>query len=46
MATAMATMQDAILKTMEEHFAALDIHIKALEEKAIGDGLMIKPAKP
>jgi hypothetical protein len=44
MATAMATMQDAILKKMEEGFAALEVRIKALEEKAIGDGLVIKPA--
>jgi hypothetical protein len=44
MATTMATMQDAILKKMEEGFAALKVHIKALEEKAIGDGLVIKPA--
>jgi hypothetical protein len=29
---------------MEEGFAAIDIRIKALEEEAIGDGLMLKPA--
>jgi hypothetical protein len=43
MAIAMATMQDAILKKMEG-YAALEVRIKALEEKAIGDGLVIKPA--
>jgi hypothetical protein len=43
-ATALATMQESLLKRMEEGFAAIDIHIKALEEKAIGDGLMLKPA--
>jgi hypothetical protein len=40
MATAMATMQDAILKKMDEDFAALEKRIEALEEKAIGDGVM------
>ena len=44
MATAIAAMQEAILKKIEEGFAALDIRIKALEEKAIGDGLVMKPA--
>jgi hypothetical protein len=44
MATTMATMQDAILKKMEEGFAALEVRILALEEKVIGDGLVIKPA--
>jgi hypothetical protein len=31
-------------REMEEGFAALEVRIKALEEKAIGDGLVIKPA--
>jgi hypothetical protein len=43
-ATTFATMQEALLKRMDDGFAAIDIHIKALEEKAIGDGLMLKPA--
>ncbi|KAM0884395.1 hypothetical protein ACQ4PT_030998 [Festuca glaucescens] len=43
-ATTLATMQESLLKRMEEGFAAIDIRIKALEEKAIGDDLMLKPA--
>jgi hypothetical protein len=43
-ATAFATMQEALLKRMDDGFAAIDIRIKALEEKTIGDGLMLKPA--
>ena len=42
-----AAMQETLLKKMEKMeagFAALDIRIKALEEKAIGDGLVLKPA--
>jgi hypothetical protein len=44
MATAMATMHDAILKKMDEGFATLVMQIKALEEMAISDSLMMKPA--
>ena len=44
MATALGSMQEAILKKMEEGFAALDIRIKALEEKANDNGLLIKPS--
>jgi hypothetical protein len=42
-ATAFATMQEALLKRMDDGFAAIDIRIKALEEKAIGGCLMLKP---
>jgi hypothetical protein len=38
MATTTATMQDTILKKMDEGFASLEKRIKALEEKAICDG--------
>jgi hypothetical protein len=37
-------MHDAILKKMDEGFATLVMQIKALEEKEISDGLMMKPA--
>jgi hypothetical protein len=33
-----------VIKMMEEGFAAIDILIKALEEKAIGDDLVLKAA--
>ena len=36
-------MQETLLKKMEAGFAAIDIHLKALEEKVIGDGLVLKP---